>query len=434
MSAATSPPSSSSALAPPRRRMFEGVGAPVDLADVDRCDDPTLDSCCQREVESNRKRDALETALRANDRVARAEADRREQRAQFSLDSSPNPNNLVELMGFAGKGCRCCYDPNEDGGEYELLVEARRERDAAKGSASAFDDGVGDARWRRETAPDEKKEVDGDDDNVDSDDDDDDSDDEFDYLLDEPLPGDPDALRRAELEGEARRIEVARGHGYGVHRQVHPRRAFAAAGYGAKRVRDALCPRGAALHLYDASSPRSASLDLCLEDAAGRHPGTKFVRSVGATARLFAEGDEGGARWKDADLPALLALRDGEVVACSPGLRDFCGGDGRVEPDAVERWLEGAGVLIREAPPAEDLCRIRPEEEALLDNLRRLNRMGIREGGKDEDFDGEREGKRYDCGVAGCHKAFYHEHVGVKTEVQDGLLVREEEVATSPAG
>ena len=32
------------------KQMFEGVGAPVNVAQTDGCSDPTLDSCCQREV------------------------------------------------------------------------------------------------------------------------------------------------------------------------------------------------------------------------------------------------------------------------------------------------------------------------------------------------------------------------------------------------
>ena len=50
-----------------------------------------------------------------------------------------------------------------------------------------------------------------------------------------------------------------------------------------------------------------------------------------------------------------------------------------------------------------------------------------REMKREEDLEEE----RYDCGVAGCNKGFFHEHVGVKTEAQDGLLVSESQVASS---
>jgi len=290
------------------------------------------------------------------------------------------------------------------------------------------------------------------------DDDDDDSDGEFDYLLDEgvllcgdissgpPPPPDFQSQRRLELEDAARHHEVARQHGYGVHRQMHPRRVFAAAGLGADRIRDAIPPRGSVVHLYDAQSSLSASLDMCLEEMAGRHAGTKFVRGMGVTSLLFADDDHGDSGWKGrADLPMLLALRDGRVVAYSSGLRDFPsgGGSARVESDAVERWLDRAGALHAAPPPLDALCRIRPEEEALLDNMRKLNglggggdgnsgmlgaAMGELGQGKTEDMDDDEE-KRYDCGVSGCNKCFFHEHVGVKNDAQDGLLVSEAEVA-----
>ena len=37
-------------MASTHKQMFEGVGAPVNVADTDGYIDPTLDSCCQREV------------------------------------------------------------------------------------------------------------------------------------------------------------------------------------------------------------------------------------------------------------------------------------------------------------------------------------------------------------------------------------------------
>jgi len=36
--------------------------------------------------------------------------------------------------------------------------------------------------------------------------------------------------------------------------------------------------------------------------------------------------------------------------------------------------------------------------------------------------------ERYDCGLDGCCKSFPHEHVGVKTAEQDGLMLKEETV------
>ena len=60
-----------------------------------------------------------------------------------------------------GIGCRCCYDPNSDGGEYRALVEARDR-----------------LRKDKEEAEEEEEEEE-------VEEEDEDSDDEFDYLLDE---------------------------------------------------------------------------------------------------------------------------------------------------------------------------------------------------------------------------------------------------------
>ena len=203
------------------------------------------------QIESNRKQTAVETALRAHDRVAKAEDSRRRQQTLSSNGREYNPANLVR--GEFVDGCRCCYDPNEDGGDYELLAEARRERTAS---------GTANARSDEPSEPDDESKDPGE-----SASDSDSSDDEFDYLLDEDLPGaqsEYDNARRAELESFAKMVEVANYHGYGVHRQLHPKRALSAVGYGFDQKRDAVRPRGAVLHLFDAYSPLSVSLDLCL--------------------------------------------------------------------------------------------------------------------------------------------------------------------------
>ncbi|KAL7538115.1 hypothetical protein ACHAXR_008297, partial [Thalassiosira sp. AJA248-18] len=460
------------------KQMFEGVGAPVNVDQTNGHIDPTLDSCCQREIESNRKRTAVETALRSHDRVAHAENQRRHQpHHNPSLASLPvggggynyNAYNLIHGMSF-GSGCRCCYDPNGDGGEYDLLAEARLDRGHAAAAAAAangndnhynvdHEDGNGANKHNNE--------------NNNSDD----SDDEFDYLLDEDLPTttttNPGAVvssieysyneqRRAELENTLRHHEVARYHGYGVHRQMSPQRVFAAVGYGADQVRNVVCPRGAVLHLYDDDSPLSVSLDLCLEGMATRYLGTKFVRGVGIASLQFANEDyyDGGNNnaWRKKDnLPMVLALREGRVVAWSSGLRDFYRdrGSHEVESRAVEQWLEHAGVLLSNVPPLDTLCRIRPEEEMLLQNMRKLNNglgsggggggggknsgfggmMGYMNEGKgtedDLEDDQQQQQQRYDCGISSCNKCFYHEHVGVNNDAQDGLLVSESEVVAS---
>jgi hypothetical protein len=322
--------------------------------------------------------------------------------------------NLINTLSF-GSGCRCCYDPSGDGGEYELLAAARKERDndgkVDQSSSQTAERGSDD---KVNTPKDES--------------DNSDDDDEFDYLLDDDIETETEydlqAQRRAELENMARQYEILRYHGFGVHRQMHPQRVFPSVGYGAID-KDRYIPLGAVVHLYDAFSPLSVSLDFCLEDISSRYPGTKFIRGLGVSSMVFADdGDD--VKWKKADLPMLLAIKGGKVVAFSSGLRDFSNGD-NVEPRMVEQWLDYGGVLIDTPPPVEAVCRIRPEEDMLMENMRQLHGLGK------ETFEGDKQEKqdRYDCGVEGCIKSFYHEHVGVKTDAQDGMLVSESQVTSA---
>ncbi|GAX23900.1 hypothetical protein FisN_20Hh106 [Fistulifera solaris] len=187
---------------------LEGLGAPVhverpNLEDID----PTLESCCQREIETNRKGNALMATLSKHDVVAARERQRR---------------NLI-----TSEDCRCCFDPNQDGGEYWALIQLKQQLPKVD-----------------EVVKDETEEVNKEDE----------EEDEFDYLLeDSELPD--DEWRRAQLEWNMLQNEIRRFHGYGSVRQMHPSRVLGAA------LRAPVC----VLHLFDADSPTSASLDLYFE-------------------------------------------------------------------------------------------------------------------------------------------------------------------------
>ena len=317
--------------------------------------------------------------------------------------------NIVTTPAF--EGCRCSYDPNSDGcGEYRALVEYKLQHPIRQ-------------EEHLEEADDYKESK------IDSVNDDDD--DEFDYLLDEDLPGDEglkehEEQRRAELEFEMLKRQVAMQHGYGTHRQFHPSRVLKAAGLGANPARTP--PPAVVLHLVDPDSVSSASLDYFLETGfASKHPGTIFMRSGGRSTLLMDAGIAqrafGNRLQADVDMPALVAIRDGVVVNISRGLRDLTAEEGGViETRAVEQWLENSGVLRSQPPMFEALCYIRPEEEALMDYLAHKKPEQI----LDEE--------RYDCGLEGCSKTFPHEHVGVKTTEQDGLIVKEETIIGSGPG
>jgi hypothetical protein len=121
----------------------------------------------------------------------------------------------------------------------------------------------------------------------------------------------------------------------------------------------------------------------------------------------------------DSDMPALVAIRDGVVIAICPCLQGLVSNESDhavVMPDQVQSWLDRAGVLLEQAPPMEQVCLIRPEEEALMDHLA---------------ASAAHAPPRYDCGIPTCVKAFPHEHVGVQNAKQDGLVVQEQDVIGS---
>jgi hypothetical protein len=323
---------------------LEGLGAPVyverpDLDDID----PTLESCCQREIETNRKGNALMATLSKHDFVAARERQRR---------------NLI-----TSEDCRCCFDPNQDGGEYWALIQLKQQ-------LPKIDDLA-----KNQTEEIHKK---------------DEEEDEFDYLLEDcELP--EDEWRRAELEWNMLQNEIRRFHGYGSVRQIHPSRVLGAA------LRAPVC----VLHLFDADSPASAWLDLYFEQTlAPKTMGTLFLRSDGRSTLLMNP-----KHFSDIDphhnLPALIALKNGAVIQKNLQFKGLVDDTGAVMESAVETWLDRCNVLRTTPPVDEDLCRIRPEEQALTDSMV----------------------PRFDCGVDGCYKTFPHEHVGLSSR-----LVSEEEV------
>lgn len=365
-------------------------------------------------MESKLEHNALMTTLRRHDRIALAERRRKH----------------VLNLSF-GSGCRCCYDPNQDGGEYDALIQLREEhcRDLIEqereqqqqvpyeGKLSSWDSpGVVSSQSHNDL-----KRMKSNNDN------DSDSDDEYDYLLEEDLPSSSSfqQQRMEELQLHALMRESAMQHGFGVHRQFHPQRVLIAAGLGMDRTLYN-APAAAVVHLYDPQSILCASLDLCLEKLGETYRGTKFVRSNGRS--VLSMNDASLIRKvlpnlsMDSDIPALIAVKDGVVVAVCPklsSLGDSCSGsksNNRVEPNAVEHWLDHAGVLLRNVPMEfEDYCRIRPEEDALLESWMR-EKVKLQEN-KEEVFN---------CGVIGCHKAFRHEHVGIRNMEQCGLIVKED--------
>jgi hypothetical protein len=169
--------------------------------------------CYHHQIESNRKYNALESTLRRHDVIAMAERRRR---------------NLVTTPGF--EGCRCCYDPNSDGGEYLTLIEYKKQHPISTPNASTFMELIENETKEATSTLEEEY--------------DDDTDDEFDYLLDEGLPGgggDDDTLR--ELE-ENRRAESS-GSATWI--------------WDASTVASQSCPKGGRIGRYTTSSSRCST-------------------------------------------------------------------------------------------------------------------------------------------------------------------------------
>jgi len=349
----------------------------------------------------------LETTLARYDRIALAERRRRYVLSDFSF----------------GSGCRCCYDPKLDGGDYTALTEARCKLQEQHQDLGYDDDEKNEPRYDQNCLVLEKE--------------DDDSDDEYDYLLEED--DDNDSIQKMEEECKAEMylaaltLESAVHHGFGTHRQIHPQYIVRATGLGqtesarARMTRSSVSP-AIVLHLYDEMNPLSASLDLFLEKMAPQYKGTKFIRCNGRMAFIWnpnlARDIFPHTRHTldpnelDRYLPCLIAIQDGRVVSSCYSLTGLGSMKlGGIDPSAVESWLHHSGVLNTQLCfNLEDLCRYRPEEEALHENM-------IRETERLQDIDNEAV---FVCGLVGCQKNFPHEHIGIKTEEQKGLLVSEE--------
>jgi hypothetical protein len=289
-----------------------------------------------------------------------------------------------------------------------------------------------------------------------------DDDDEYDYLLDDDGGGgggnairELEERRRAEMEYEMLVRQVAAQHGYGVHRQVHPTRVLRVAGLGHTNTtaaggvgRSSIIPPPPAvvLHLFDPDSTASASLDHYLEtNVAPTHLGTIFLRSIGRStlkvdpsfaqrhlpSNLLLVDDYPDRRDGDV-LPALVAIRDGVVVNSCPGLHGLLATSSEdddddadavvvVERHAVRMWLENSGVLLGRPPALDYLCAIRPEEDALMMD----HSVSSKTNNNEPRLPLE---ERYNCGIDGCNKTFRHEHVGIQTPEQDGLVVKKEAI------
>jgi hypothetical protein len=439
--------------------------------------DPTLDACCRRDAEDSLKAQTKRAVLQSHDRVAAYERTRRGQHDGASVQHQRNPHVVSVPLGSSSSssssmffdGCRCSYDPNKDGGaDYPALAELRNTRqeqpssnDKSRGEDAdadrhggdggdsddeldAFMEGFGGGAKSKE--PRDDRGVSGDNDTSDDDDDDD-----LLLLMDDGPVSDWERQRKQQLLQQLQSLEMARQHGYGGHRPMHPTRVLKVAGLSATPATSRIPPVSVFVHLYDPDSLASASLDLYFEHTLAVHyPGTMFLRSDGRSttkverdllAHLANQSTSSNSHVSRALMqllhepedafPALLVVRSGQIihVACGfhrPSAHWIDPTTGRIVPSAVEEWLErssaGNGddsILRRQLPSLTEICHLRPEELALLDYLRTSNSDDVgrarneflsalecnsRANGDETDY--------YDCGLPGCRKPYHHQHVG----------------------
>jgi len=332
-------------------------------------EDVTLSCCEQHEAEINARKNATESILRLHDRVAKLER-------HHQINRLPNSDLY-----------KCCYTVG-DGQlvDYPALKEYRHnlmvESDDSDAEASLPDDQTGCAVASQGSLSDDN----------DDEEENEDDDSEYDYLLEETTLNisNVEEERKLEMKLKGLHLDIAKGHGYGVHCHVNPFNVWEQAG-----VNIANPPQAAVIHLYDPTSTPSAKLDVILESQrfAAKYKGTKFLKANGkkaVSANPIVPED---------CLPCLMAIHNGTIIATCDKLRDVMDRHYNVIDEwALEEWLDRANVLIREAPILDNLVRFRPEEEALLDSIR-----------KDQEVVEE---EYYDCGMDGCQKTFCHEHVG----------------------
>jgi hypothetical protein len=416
--------------------LIPGLGGPIYCQDTTNDLDPTLDVCCQRDALQQQKADSLRQTLRKYDRVAAAE----ETHKQTLNQSGPR--------GIQHVACLCRNDlssdplppyralallrqqlatERKDKGEAHDFNEMDRDQEVSSRNNSIAEE---DHFWRNQHDDEKKNDSHSDDDDLD----------EYDYLLDEDLLGEVTLnpaekwqdLRRAELEQQLNNFYLSQYHGYGVYRAYSPQQVLVEAGLSSTvspNLDDLPPPPMVILHLYDVDSVASAVLDMYLEDefvpkySSSLLRSTKVLRSEGRPtvlqdARGLVSRHFSGSQMiqVDTDLPALVAIRQGQVVAVCKRLQGLVTNQQIIE-NAVYTWLDHAGVLRdTPPPPIEKMCRRLPPEQAAM--LASMAALSARD-----------EKQFFDCGVAGCHKPFQHEHVGISNHQQTGhSIVSVEEI------
>jgi hypothetical protein len=130
---------------------------------------------------------------------------------------------------------------------------------------------------------------------------------------------------------------------------------------------------------------------------ASLHPGTAFARFVapraGSPLLAFLGLHSGSLRGG-----AVVAIKGGAPVAHAQLAQFGSGSSGSLAESALGDWLQHANVLERSPQPHEW-----DEYAPSTSSASRLGLLGSQKADEEEEF--------YDCGKAGCRKAFRHDHM-----------------------
>ena len=378
--------------------------------------DPTLDACCQREVESQDRHQRALDVVRANDRIMQRERAREEARKGVLC------NCPLHVAGAATS-----YGLLESLRELEVAKQRLTDPSPPPPPPSASRDA--DSRRISDSGDDSES----------------DDDSEFDYLLDE---GAASATIHAEILQRQALHSSLRSHGFGAMLHV-----------SAYNVDAVVYPPSyqdfpLLLHLYDPDNVDCAHLDLHLEKFSSSYVGTRWIRCDG---RQFLSTDNAVQKGKvleafkgrggKASVPALLAFRSGLLVNVSENLRDFgaqcykernsaaaASKNLRDPPaisfDAVDAWLSNTGLLQTDIPQA----MLSSDSSSNSSNARFLSgdlclptespaspTSSPAKAPTEEPVDPE---SIFECSEPGCCKTFFHRHIG-STFGEAGALLRE---------
>lgn len=334
-----------------------------------------LDPCCQKEIESERRKTSISKELRKTDR-------------------SNVRNDLVQtVFGNYGNNngrCGCCSKPSVD---YPLLAQLKKQQQQQLAVAEA------DEAGKFGSSSSSSGGINKDEDDDDTDDDDDEG--LYAELLDTLTPFEEERLNEAKLA--ALRLEQAVAGGYGIHIEDSTGHIETMIDQG----------RAIVCHLYDPTSSVSAIMDCALEMLAKKYLGTSFRRvELTAQVQLFRAKrrlEDHGNIWQ----PCLAVFSGRQLTTSTCKMELFCEQRQRVTDGGDDGTVgETIATCARELEKFLDRARVLEVDLSYTSALSWQARLG-------ENNDDDDEQVSSYCGLDGCGRNYPHEHI---TDQRGGTL------------